>query len=360
MDNKTYRYIILWIGSCILLIMLLLVALLLYMFYFKWPSDNTGFVGDTIGGISAPFIGLVSAFLTFLAFYIQYDYNKKQDIRISKQEKENRVDKFETRFYSLLTMHRENVSEISIKDVSKGRRTFISMFNEFRFCYYVLYKLNKNFGDEEFKLTVSQMIDVSFVFFMYGIGGTSNDVIRDILSGHYGEIVDEFNKELKIYQDDWKESIKTNVYHKDDTFGEMFVDNTNGKNIKLAIRYKPFGGHLSRLNIYFRNLYNIVKYVDGQPNEIVTLNDKINYLTILRAQLSPHEQLLLYYNSISSIGIDWRENEEDIDYLNRYRLVRNIPVPLANFGPDIFHYFNEEYFEWNKHTVFFFDELRYP
>jgi hypothetical protein len=47
---------------------------------------DTGQIGDTIGGITAPFIGLTSAVLVFLGFYVQYDFNRKQEKRIDKLE----------------------------------------------------------------------------------------------------------------------------------------------------------------------------------------------------------------------------------------------------------------------------------
>lgn len=39
---------------------------------------ETGQIGDTIGGITAPFIAVCSAYITILAFWVQYTYNKKQ------------------------------------------------------------------------------------------------------------------------------------------------------------------------------------------------------------------------------------------------------------------------------------------
>ena len=39
---------------------------------------ETGQIGDTIGGITAPFIAVCSAYITFRAFWVQYTYNKKQ------------------------------------------------------------------------------------------------------------------------------------------------------------------------------------------------------------------------------------------------------------------------------------------
>ena len=56
-------------------------------------------------------------------------------------------------------------------------------------------------------------------------------------------------------------------------------------------------GHLRRLGHYIRHLFQTVKFVDDQPNEIISMEDKYSYVSNLRAQLSAHEQILLFYNS---------------------------------------------------------------
>ena|SRR5579859_7790244 len=40
--------------------------------------SHSGEIGDTIGGITAPFVGLVSAYLVYRAFIVQVDANKIQ------------------------------------------------------------------------------------------------------------------------------------------------------------------------------------------------------------------------------------------------------------------------------------------
>ena len=40
--------------------------------------SRTGEIGDTIGGITAPFVGLVSAYLVYRAFIVQVEANKIQ------------------------------------------------------------------------------------------------------------------------------------------------------------------------------------------------------------------------------------------------------------------------------------------
>ncbi len=62
-----------------------------------------------------------------------------------------------------------------------------------------------------------------------------------------------------------------------------------------------FNAHYSKyqsdLGHYFRNLYNIVKFVDNS-----SVPDKRLYTNLVRAQLSSYELVLLFYNCLSSKG----------------------------------------------------------
>ena len=52
-------------------------AVLNFDFGGKYFSD-TGEIGDTIGGITGPFIAIAAAGLTFIAFWVQYKANIQQ------------------------------------------------------------------------------------------------------------------------------------------------------------------------------------------------------------------------------------------------------------------------------------------
>ena len=54
---------------------------------------NTGPIGDTIGGTTAPIVGLVSAVLVYYAFLAQIQANKITQDQIIKQESENTLSK---------------------------------------------------------------------------------------------------------------------------------------------------------------------------------------------------------------------------------------------------------------------------
>ena len=54
--------------------------------------NNTGAIGDTIGGITAPFINIIAAILVFLALRAQIDANLLIQDQIDTQENERKID----------------------------------------------------------------------------------------------------------------------------------------------------------------------------------------------------------------------------------------------------------------------------
>lgn len=76
-----------------------------------------------------------------------------------------------------------------------------------------------------------------------------------------------------------------------------------------------FRGHESEFGHYFRSLYNIIKFIDQSDIE-----DKRLYTNLVRAQLSSFEQALLFYNSLSELGVDKFK-----PLIERYSLLKTVP-----------------------------------
>lgn len=107
-NNRTFDTLSWW---------LIVLAVILALFSFVSPViftqhgvvdfSNTGQIGDTIGGIMNPFIGLVSIIVMFLAFYMQFKANKIIQYQFEKSQ-------FESQFFEMLKTHKDN-SNIIIK-----------------------------------------------------------------------------------------------------------------------------------------------------------------------------------------------------------------------------------------------------
>lgn len=81
----------------ILLLGIGLVFLSLYLFtrpalFTSLDFTNTGPIGDTIGGITAPIINIVGALLVYVSFQAQLEANKIQTKALSEEKLRNKVD----------------------------------------------------------------------------------------------------------------------------------------------------------------------------------------------------------------------------------------------------------------------------
>jgi len=77
--------------------------------------------------------------------------------------------------------------------------------------------------------------------------------------------------------------------------------------------------HQTDIGHYFRNLYNIIKFIDRKGP--AQFEEKYVYTSLVRAQLSSHELLLLFYNSLSRFGRDKFK-----PLIEKYHLLKNMPL----------------------------------
>jgi hypothetical protein len=278
---------------------------------------TTGQIGDTIGGIAGPVIALIASLLTFLAFWIQVKANKAQTTQFDKQDTDTKIDRFENKFYELLKLHRENVAEINIANTVHNRKAFVSMFKEFKFGYHCLklvYGSQQELHTITRTLTEQDFVNISFIIFFMGIGENSDKLTQGLIQQYEEVLIVNYLEYLKVCQSRYSQN------------GQIAVDIEDNQIFTLDIKYKPFCGHMSRLGHYYRHLFQTVKFVVEQDSEVI--KDKYEYLKTLRAQLSSHEQLLLYYNGLTTMGKPWIEN----NFFTDYRMIKNLPLPLADFG----------------------------
>jgi hypothetical protein len=175
---------------------------------------ETGAIGDTINGISGPFIALIAAILTFLAFYIQYKANIQQRDQFNKsfekqkeesleQEKIWRAERFENRFYELLKLHKANVDELHIENKLFGRKCFEPMFYELRYCFKIVndfFNSTPQEEKEENDYSKIKIMEFSYRIFFYGIGTHSERHFLDFLKRgelHLFQKIKPFMNEIK-------------------------------------------------------------------------------------------------------------------------------------------------------------------
>lgn len=204
-----------------------------------------GSFGDAINGITAPFIGTLIAILTFMAFIVQYQANENQRNDI-------KTERFENKFYEMVRLHRENVSEIEIDGVFKGRVAFEKMYEEFRF----MYKKLEAISSIKFQPTSKWLAKIAYFHFFKGISHISkiiseteneieseNEFINSIL-----DILDYYELHIHGIQ---KRGKNISNYPFDAGFHE--------EDDNYYFHYKPFLGYSSKLGHYYRQPISITK-----------------------------------------------------------------------------------------------------
>lgn len=281
--------------------------------------ENTGTFGDAIGGSMSPIIGIVAAGLTFLAFWVQYDANQQQ-------RKDIKLERFESRFYEMLHLHKENVNEIKKLGknnlIIEGRSVFPSVYKEFVVCFKICSLLaERHFIDKKIRqYDAEELIKLAYAHLYTGIGETGIIVCDEIVGNTYEKVLID---DVRKYLNEIKRSFKTT---------DIAQTNVLGTQLTLDISFTPYRGYISRISHYYRHLYQTVKFVDEQ--DFLKDNEKYNNIKILRAQLSDHEQVMLYYNVVSKFGRKWIEfsDEKDLSILIKYKMIHNVIPKLVELG----------------------------
>ena len=263
--------------------------------------ETAGQLGDFVGG----YIGTIFALVSVVFLYST----------LKEQRQAGTIEKFETKYFELIKMHRDNVAEIGLGD-DFGKKIFVIMIREFRSILEITKEVAKRHNQT---FTQEQIFVISYYALFFGVGPNSSRMLKASLKEVFdGKFVDDFEKSLN--NEDTKNKVK----------GDK------------RFRFIPFEGHQSRLGHYFRHLYQTVTYVDNQTSDI----DKYEYVKTVRAQLTTHEQALLFINCLTPIGNIWW----DKGLITRYRFVQNIPFGFFDKDNeiDIVSYFPDDYFEWQE------------
>lgn len=149
--TKTLRQAkwLLLIGGLVILFM----PLLLTENYFqqRFNFSETGQIGDTIGGITSPFLNLIGAILVFYALQaqvkanelIQEQIDKDNDVRECENEAQNLnqlysylIDNIDSFYFKTLPVEQlKNIDEIETEIEFKGGQAFYHLFSQIR-CHY--------------------------------------------------------------------------------------------------------------------------------------------------------------------------------------------------------------------------------
>ena len=351
----------------ILLFGFISIVILPWLLTREWLSfvdyKQTGAIGDTINGIAGPFIALLAAILTFLAFYIQYKANLEQRTQFNKafkkqeedqkeqreqfdktfniqlqerkeQERIWKIERFENQFYEMLRLHKENVNEITLNLISiyftgqeksrsetriNGREVFKYLIEEINILYYIAKYSYKNSNP-------NILINKAYSIFFHGLKPEN-----------YTEGMKTSGEEFMLFINTLAE-IKLMHMNTDYKNLNNIIKVKIGYTKAYNLNFKIGEGHSSYLAHYYRHLYQTVKYIANQPEDFISYEEKRKYLRILRAQLSNEEQAILFYNWKSNFGETW-ENKEN-RFFTDYRIIHNLYNDLLIEDFDLGEIFN--------------------
>lgn len=255
-------------------------------------------------GAFATLLGALFALVSVVLLYLTLRW----------QSQTSQEQSFETKYFALIRMHRDNVAELELPGAI-GRKIFVLLFRELRCALEIVRQVVKGLPQQ---LTQREMLHIAYYCLFFGVGPNSSRMLRTSLGQFDQELIGRIENALD--NDETKQKIK----------------NARG------FCYIPFEGHQSRLGHYYRHLYQMVRYVDQQTLAI----NKYEYVKTIRAQLSTHEQALLLVNCLTPLGRNWLR----LGFIRNYRLVQNIPRDFFNSANelDLGGLFDPGYFEWEE------------
>ncbi|EPR65649.1 putative phage abortive infection protein [Cyclobacterium qasimii] len=178
-----------------------------------------------------------------------------------------------------MKLHEKNVEELKTIDRDifnlylKNIKNFVSIIEKFK-------EENSIIWNNE------EVVKLGYLYFFYGASEFTSERIIDMTINVSD--VNKFNKYINI----------------------------------LGIEYK---GAFPTLGKYFRQLFQLVTYIDGKSE--LDYFEKEQYIKSLRVRLNIEEQYLLFLNSLVSNGLDWeiRKKHKNQKLITKYNLLKNIP-----------------------------------
>ena len=276
--NNILKYIII-VFSIFLLIIVPFIILNGSYFNLSFNIDTNlaSEFGDFFGGFIGTLFSILSVLLliyTITSQYIETSKNKAKD-----------------HFFKMLDYHTENVRSIKVGSietakadiVEEGRRAFVVYKIQLKRLLQAVNSINDTLN---LNLSSREKIDVAYICFFYGQSETWIDFIEGKLSVHKNASLIATEMLKKVQED---ESLK--------------LGRTNQ----------------TELSSYFRNMYNAIKLVDGDP--YLSQKEKTDLLKVYRAQLSNPELYILFFNLVSRFRKKW----VDSGYIIKYQLLTNLP-----------------------------------
>lgn len=331
-DNRKFSFIIRKDVDVALFIAGICASVLLIASFFApnvlsvYPPElsQSSNLATTMNGLMSPFIAIAAAILTFMAFWVQYTAN-------ANIHAENKKQQDERQFYEMLKIHRDNVEKLEFvhleSEEEANYRHYIQTPSNMPspllppFLHEKRHNLIRSKGQTAIRLYLDELLCIY-------------KTLRPLCNGNYKEC---FQKAYSVFFNGFTCSCLKN--HTCVAQNQICIHSLNAKILclkKIGIN-KTLGGvdnipqssvmdgRKAVLNPYYRHLYLTVKSV---VDSNFTIDEKENFLNILRASLTAEEQSLLlfnwYYGKIRKGGYGHKWEDAKQKYLSEWRMIHNI------------------------------------
>ena len=270
--------------------------------------SSTGEIGDTIGGTTAPIIGLISIILLYLTLQEQIKFNRSQQIQSNEQAKIMREEQFKTTFFNLLQQQR---------DIQRSLQAFFYGLSPSD----VSRKIQKKvYGQDFFAMAICELTYLfrsmeSDTFY----SSYDEDEVRDMMEYIYESCYHGLNLPHELEEENTRNinAGKRVAYYAyiNDVFDIKEEDYNKYKRLssideKILFVYDKFFSKRENSGYYFRHLYRILRFVEKTEKKemkgINTISDRKliemhfqEYAQFVQAQMSTNEMLMVFYNSFS-------------------------------------------------------------
>lgn len=293
---------------------------------FSWDVNSSHI--DHVGSYFSGLVGIVS-------IYYLYRTLRSQSLSF-------RMSSFENRFMEMVSLQREKTKNLSVIDTTskdtpelhgqKAISLFLSYYND---AYKEVsdYMINKSissfYSDQDAFRKDSQIwtenllhqrtcSNIAYLITFIGVKDLGISVLRNkYLSKYNTTDIDVLLKKFRLLLANGDPMNNNN-------------ENPVSEDRKLTNNNKQFAGFQQEFGNYFRQLYQIVNHVNSQ--QWLKYGDKYGYVKMLRSQLSNQEEVLLFYNSLSDVGMAWeyenmgsKKPDANNQLLTKYNLLKNIP-----------------------------------
>lgn len=266
------------------------------------------------GGLVVAFISVI---VTFLAFYIQYVFNRQQKKDISSERTENQL-------FHLMDVYRDICLNSIIDENINGKRAFHYMFYEYKAIFNLI---NDYIADTELEMNINDKNYLAFVFFLNGL--TPN-----ALPTYNNPSLDNESKVQLLT------AIRDLLYNSRKQKSIIYLLDYNEKNITFA------DGHRHIIIPYTKYINLIIDFIVTQAPNNAT---RRKYLRFLSSEMTEHEIGLLYaFNAYMANIEEGNKGANSSSLKDGYDFIYN-DLP-ADMGYK-FKYDNKEFFNRQKISI---------